>query len=472
MRKIIPKFLRNLDKRMMYRSPQLWITKIHYAIPAALFLAAILFAITSAIGYNPSDELPEQQTSFMFLLLPAIAIFFYWFVIQAQYNVDKNYGRLSIGHDYQNFFSYLIIIGTFFLVMISIPTGQLFSVDNAVSDQELRNDIRTLNTGYAYFTGDFEVKSYKSDQPGEYQPAVLKVTPKRYIDYYDMYDNYGWENEVERAFDDANTEGEDVYTREVRYEQAIEEINALAAVYNKYTYKDIHPIAKHVLANPGEYYDNQYDYDYEYGYGNKNYLRWTVEDRVEDIYRVKFKDHYMSIFNYEFMLVMFAIIGYLALLTWIFKNVNWKNYITAGISVLVTPLIGGITALFMYEVMDINHGVEEEMIFGLLVVLNALFLLFVIVPLLRKKYSSLGVVCMILLQFWMPILIGVYGHLIMEMDRSYYYDNDYGYSWEYRHEMRQWMGYVLYYGSWIFMIATIPLFKKYYAYMWAFPKKK
>ncbi|MBL4703527.1 MAG: hypothetical protein JKY54_03340 [Flavobacteriales bacterium] len=485
MRKLIPKFLRNLDKRMMYRSPQLWITKIHYAIPAVLLIAGILFGLTVAYGYNLENDIPEQWNSFSLLILPTIAIFFYWFVIQAQYNVDKNYGRLSLGHDYQNFFSYLVIVSSFFLVMISIPTGQLTSVENAISDQELIDDINTLNTGYAYFQSDFEVKTYASDRPGEYRPAKLMVGNTQFVNttYYDDAFEHGLDAVMEEVVDDYDYDYQEKqqYVREVTYAQAMEEISNLILVYNKYTADDISPNIDKILKKE-IYFEHRYNYsDYEehivdekknnYSYVH---LDWEVSNKLDNLWDIKFGNYYMSIFNYEFMMVMFAIIGYLVLLTWMFKNVHWKNYVAAAIVAVLTPMIIAITALILYQVIKISSGNEEEIILTILICCNVLLLVFGVIPVMRKKYSSFGVVCMILLQFFMPFLIAVYGQLILEMMRHYSYEYSYGhdYNWEYYHEIRMWMSQILYYGSWLFMIASLPLFKKYYAYMWAFPKGK
>lgn len=465
MRFLVPKFLRKIDNHLLYRAPQLWITKIHYAVPGALVIAVSLYLITLAFGYNIENDLPDQWDSFGLLLLPALTIFFYWFVIQAQYNVDKNYGRLSLGHDYQNFFSYLIIIFSFFTVMVSIPTGQMTNVDRAVSDEELKEDIRTLNRGYAYFNGDYSVRTYKSDEPGEYRPAVFNVEPTEYIDLGYWYDHeYEWSEILQ----------EPVYKeqRQVAYEQAEEEIMAFQKVYNKYTPFDIHWNPEKILGISG-HYDEGTD-EFYYDNHSRFNINWNVGSKIEKIWRVKFDlgNFYMSIYDYEFLMVMFAIIGYLALLTWMFKNVHWKNYVAAGITVIVTPLFMGITGLILFEVIDISYQIEEEVILGVIVVLNLITLLFGILPMLRKRYSSFGVICMLLLQFWMPALIMIYGMIGVEIWRDGYYDYYSDYNWEYISEVRAWMAQILYYGGWIFMIASIALFKKYYAYMWAFPKSK
>ncbi len=463
MKAITPKILQKLDNKLLYKSPQLWITKFHYAIPGSLALGAILYLITSAFGYNPENEIPNQWNSFWLLSLPTLAVFVYWFIIQSQYNVNKNFGRLTVRHDYQNFVSYLLIISSFFLIMLSVPGAQLNNVDRSVSDEQLKEDILTLNTGYPYFAGKFKVDKYapaKGDSE-KYKVATYSVGSYNYIgSRYDVLEEPflgSWEEPYI---------GLDAAPRTVTRQQAEEEILAFVAVYNKYTVHKVQWNSDQVLS----YYNGTSDSE------NRAYhfLEWGVDEKVEDIHELKFGSRryfHLSIFDEGFLMVLMAVIGYLALLTWIFKNVHWKNFVAAGVTVVLTPMFMGITALILFELINVPYRSEEASVLAIIIVVNLALVLFSILPVIKRKFSSFGVICTILLQFWMPALIMIYGLIGLEMWKDKIYDLPYEYPGDIG-EISAMVSHLLYYAGWAFIIITIPLFRSYYSYMWAFPKSK
>ena len=118
---LIPKFLKRIDAYLLKNYPNLWITNVHFALFYVIVLNVLLYAATAASGYSLTDPIPDVETPFALMILPAVLVFVFWFIKQARYNVDKNFGKSKLVHDYQNFFVYILVIGLFYSVSAIIP---------------------------------------------------------------------------------------------------------------------------------------------------------------------------------------------------------------------------------------------------------------------------------------------------------------------------------------------------------------
>ena len=92
----IPKFLKKLDAYLLRKYPNLWVTNIHFVVFYTLIFDFILYGLTRLQGFDITDPSSDTDTPISLMIVPAVLIFVFWFIKQARYNVDKNYGRSNI----------------------------------------------------------------------------------------------------------------------------------------------------------------------------------------------------------------------------------------------------------------------------------------------------------------------------------------------------------------------------------------
>lgn len=439
----IPGFLKKIDTYLLKHHPNLWITNVHYVLFYTLILDVVLFALANMFGYSLTDDIPDVEVPLMLMILPAILVFVFWFIKQARYNVDKNFGRSNLLHDYQNFIVYFVVIFLFYSVAAIIPHSLIYKVQNAVSTEELNEDIDKLNTGYVYFTG------YGIEE----NDNVIEIESRsEYVYQYDRY--YSYPEEYEE------------YEKEiVSKETALLEIEDFIKIYNKYTVEKIvfnpQEVLKKALKN--ESIDLYYSGDYYYSY-NEN-----VDWKLQKMYRIHNGNYGYMLSDSDYLKVIFALVGMLALITWIFKNVHWKNFLAAGITVILSPFIMALVGLILFVVLDVSNSFDEEAILIVIILFNLVAFLWFIIPYAQQRYSYMSVINGVLLQGWAPFSVFVYSALLIQINRHNYYYNDAYYDyWEY------WESYLenTYWLGWGVAILSIALMKPFYKRMWALPKGK
>jgi hypothetical protein len=434
----IPKFLKKLDSTLLRKYPNLWVTNIHYVVFYTLIFDSILYGLTRLKGFAITSETSDTITPVSLMIVPAILIFVFWFIKQARYNVDKNYGRSNIGHDYQNFFVYVLSIFLIITTVFIIPEGLSDNMKSAIPLEQLESDTDKLNKGYAYFHREV---TFVDDEIVSRRSPVLILR-----DYYYISNSHTFKKV------------------KVNREIALNEIKDFIATHNKYTNHKIDLTASQVLEKAQNDINvrlPQYD---EFG----NYIQ-SVDSKLEKMHRI-YKHREGAMFaNSDFLKVLFGIVGFLALATWMFKNVHWKNFLAAAITILLSPLVAGVIAIILFSLLQFRDNGSGS-IFAVIILLNITSFLWFIIPVLNKKYSYMGVINGILLQLWLPFSVLFYSLMVYETSRRRY---DY-YSDNYEEFHNWWESYFMntYWIGWALLLISIPVMKRFYKYMWALPKSK
>ncbi len=426
--RFIPSFLKKLDDYLLRNYPNLWVTNVHYVLFYTLILDAILFGFSWMFGFSLKDPVPEIELSFALMIVPAILVLVFWFIKQARYNVDKNFGKLSLLRDFQNYLVYFVVIFAIYTVASVIPFTLVSKVKNSITTEELMEDVKTLNQGYVYFDGYGVFSEY-----GE-------ITLHR-MEYVYLYDyEYGYESN--------DMYGSEYGETTISRGQALHEIESFIKTYNKYTYNELDYRPEEVLDDAlsgysvGIYFD-----DY----------RESVDYKLEQIYYMKESPWAIMQFEEAYLKLIFAIVGVLALITWMFKNVHWKNFLSAMLTVILSPIPMVLVGLILFELLNVSQDVEP--VLGVIIAVNLAAILITIIPWVNQKYSYMGVICGMLLQLWTPFSVFIYSVMIIEVNNYYWYN------WEDFLENTYWIG-------WGVMLLSIVIMKPYYKRMWALPKRK
>ncbi|MFT6499960.1 MAG: hypothetical protein ACJASQ_000067 [Crocinitomicaceae bacterium] len=430
----IPKFLKKLDAYLLRKHPNLWVTNIHYVVFYTLIFDSILYGLTRLKGFDITGPLSDPDTPISLMIVPAVLIFLFWFIKQARYNVDKNYGRSNIGHDYQNFFVYVVSIFLITSTIFVIPQGLSDNMKSAIPLEQLDSDTEKLNNGYAYFTKSV---SFVNDE------IVSRRSPI-YIYKRDYYADRGMNKTVP-----------------VNREMALKEIKMFISTYNKYSDDKL-------AITPLQVFKTAQSHQ---AVNLNNYGRYDarVNYKLERMYSIYRNRNAALLSNSDFLKFIFGIVGFLALATWIFKNVHWKNFLAAGITILLSPLAAGVIAVILYSLLQLNDT-GPNAAFAVIILVNFFSFLWFIIPVLNKKYSSMSVINGILLQLWLPFSVFFYSLMVYDTSRRGY---DY-YSDNYEEFHNWWESYLMstYWIGWALLLISIPVMKRFYKYMWALPKSK
>jgi hypothetical protein len=444
---LIPPFLKKLDRYLMVNHPNIWVTNLHFVVFYTVILDLILFGLASIGSYSVSGKSPDAELAAGLMILPAVIIFIFWFIKQARYNVDKNYGRSHVGHDLLNFMAYMLCCICFASVVIVVPITIEAKYSNVISPEELHQDADVLNLAYCFFEDYNHYNSYGVERVN----GKIKVQRDLYLHLYD-YDSDYYGNDYLQPHEGLERE------EYISEEQAIQEISNFIHVYERYGGSPMGVTPQEVLAMAldEQAWDLNHMHNYSY-YDEPQY-------KLERISRLQ-QGQGFSLGNDEMLKALFGLFGFLSLMVWMFKQVHWQNYLALVIAGAALPLLGGLIFLFVDQVIGLSHGNEEAFIFVFIVIVHLFTIIFLITTWIGKTYSPAGVVMGLINQIWLPFCFSFY--LLIYVDMTWNYES-YGYGWDTYGgllDMSYWIG-------WIVCIGSILLLKPYYKRMLNMPRKK
>lgn len=395
------KLLKKIDDYLLHFYPSVWITRLHYFLPIGLGLILLIFGINVGIGWNPKEEMPNAEWPIFLMVIPVLIYLVYWFIFQSRYNVEKSGGKMSYGASYLNFFLYALVFTVAYFFILVIPYSNDQKMVNAVSYDEVKEDIAHLNQGNSIVNFEGEFKDLGN---GNY-----RISPSEFVYVYSAVDyletSYAGEDDV-------------VLTRR----EVLRRIENYVASFNKYTRSEISDSPEKILDKrlKGEYYDSDYDNYGYYGYDNSNYSIGRKLSRIQGLY----VSNYFNIWAEAwFWKISFALIGWLALLVWIFKEMNLRHFVFGFISICLTPILSAIILAILFGLFygyssgDSAGRIAIQLVLILYVVVGVYF----VRGYLQNKLNQTAYVLTMYFQFWIPIFpLFVYG--LMIMSRNYYYN--------------------------------------------------
>jgi hypothetical protein len=450
---MIPGFLQKLDHQLLLKFPTIWVTRIHYLLFFGILLNILLY-LGAYFFYQPNLatlSFSIGESALIIMTLPAIAVFALWFVIQARYNVDKNFGKISYLQDFTNYLFYVLSIGVIYLIPLMIPMGMTKKISTSIDEQVLYQTIKDYNTYHVYSTYDYEYDKLPVTylpEKNKYQVirsnqiTAIDLMGSQLYDYYehgtdlsslppDQLDKVHWlqeKIEIEPRTD---------YLTEEELWVDIENYNSLADTYDPFSKISTGEYIS--LIRAGEVPNSNYD---------------DVEWSLKRLYDYKTEDRGYWLWDHDHLRFMLAFCMTFALLVWLFKNVHWKNYVAAAVITVFIPLFVGIFAAILYGIFDLQRDAENTVIFIILFLVHSAAFYLALQPYIAQRHSSVGVISMILFQLATPFLLAVY----LSLADSHQYFRD--------HLI------VIYWIGIAYVFITLPLYKKYYSQMWAFPHKQ
>lgn len=188
LRKLIPKFLQDIDHNILISYPRYWASRFHYH----LWFVLILNVLAALIGLALPVRLYEATSpEFVFSILLAADLVYlcFWIYRSVLFNVEKRHGTRG---KYQEPFEFLIQVLSVLLIC-SFSYTIAFTVstrtDLSISDEEFKLDMLSLSAGAHYFSFECCGAFYlKQDQ----------------VDGYSIKENYTTSLEGHQFFHDLN----------------------------------------------------------------------------------------------------------------------------------------------------------------------------------------------------------------------------------------------------------------------------
>ncbi len=440
--KFIPPFLKKIDRYLLLNYPTIWVTNIHFLLFYGLLLDVSLFAFSYIFTeYQPYDLTFRMENSVLLMVIPVIALFVFWFIHQARYNVDKNYGKLSLRQDFINFLMYWLSTILIYSLVVIIPFGKTEKIKHSINEEELKTDIKTYNDLSVF--DDYISNVYYN--PESYSSSLISYDPTTKL--YEVKksnaitsSNLNWDNEgisekqLSELDQQITIQEQLVKLNETELKG---ELNQLLSLYKKYTRSsqfDVEEVLNTIKT----------------GTPLLNYSSENIDYVLESNYNIKYENRGFHIFSMEYIQIMLIITLLFSMLVWLFKNVHWKNFVAAAVFFVVSPLIYGILFL-IFDLLRILGPNEDTIFIFLFSISQILSLVIGLNAYLNKRYSAIGVISIIIFQCATPILF-IFYHDILNLNFATTDE--------------------LFWFCLLFTIVTLPIYKIFYSQMWAFPRNK
>jgi len=358
--------------------PSIWITRVHLFLPIGILLFFVLFGINVFLfPYNVADNFPDTEVGTFLMLIPVLIYLVYWFVFQARYNVEKSGGKLTITQEYLNFTIYYTIYSLALLLILVYSLSSNYKVAHAVSPQELQQDIVILNRGNAVFRGN-ENSFYKEGKD------YVFVTNNYYEPGYSEYYTSSYYPDYEKS----------VHKVRLEEDELIEVVENFKKVYNKYTNNTITKSAEEIILarlTAQDYISLLPESRYQ---NSPNYKLGKIE-------RLHYKGWAYPYLQNDFLKLFSALIALLALLTWIFKQIEWRAFVFGMVAILLTPLLLVIMGVVIFKALRLEDytgfvlGILAYVVLGSIIFTKGIK---------SKEKNRLALVSTLYLHFFIPFL--------------------------------------------------------------------
>ncbi|MBI3135904.1 MAG: hypothetical protein HYZ14_14595 [Bacteroidetes bacterium] len=430
------KLFKKLDNYLLHYYPTIWITRIHSFLPIGLGIALVLFLITLSVGWNPKNELPDNVIPVVLMIIPVLIYLVYWFIFQSRYNVAKSGGRMPLSFEYLNFFSYLLVFFMAFLIISAIPLANYQRVKNAIDTEKFAGEMEMLNNGNTLVFGASEITFNDNGTISYYRSEFTYQT--YFYDYdYEYYPEYGAPGPIT-----------------VSRNQAEQIISDFIKVYNTYSNYPITRSSSEILTDQENGNASDFLYNDPYYYDNS----WDVQYKLSQISTRMNYGWFAEYAEPWFWKIVCGIMAFLAMLVWIFKQMNLRQFVYGFITICLTPLLIAIIGVILFELLQIRNN-EEVAVSTIALLLYMLFATITIRTYLASTLNNAGYVITMYLQFFLPLL-PLFAWMFF-FDTTYY---DYTDNLDYVMNFLYWSG-------WVIGVLSIAVFKPLYSKFRSLPSK-
>ena len=391
-------FLKNIDAYLLRHFPSVWITRVHIFLPIGLSIVLLMYLFNVMGGWNPKESLPDGEGFIIFMVIPVLIYLVYWFIFQSRYNVLKSGGKVSILQEYLNLLLYASVFFVAYLFLMVIPLSNNQKMTFSVGYEEFKEDVNNLNLGNGIMDG---YESISENSNGSYS-----FHESNFINFWGPYTEEVKDFTIEEK--DVNLSRREVLMRIENYIQT----------YNKYTKSEINSSPEEILSErlDGQaVYGGSYEDEYYYDSWNT-----SVSSKINRLYEVHVGGGWRFDSDLWFWRITIGIVFWLALMVWIFKQMNLRHFVFGLIAICLTPLVVGILgAIFFMMVHTYDSG---QYALNLVLFAYAVVGGLMIRGYLSDRLNQGAYVLTMFFHFWLILLpLFLYARIIAGRNSSYYY---------------------------------------------------
>lgn len=459
--KLIPNFLKKLDRHLLLNHRLIWETKFHFV----LFYGLLAFGGYTLLGLiypiSLKSSLPDPVSVGIIAGIPAFILLCYWIYTQAQYAIESDFGRLFSGLAQWRFLIYFSSI----LIFIAPATHLGFLINdriaNLVEGKELDEDVLSLNIGNplllvsdgAYYYDDFYVSDAEETNILEYLDCRFENKVDDYCANYD-FEYFG------RVYTDlysfyGNADSQNFiyglrtyfkFDSSLNKEQKLGQIKGFKKVFEKY--------GGRLYANSSEIYESFYKN--EQIARDLAYQKAFVKGQINKIEEAKVG---MTDYSFSASWKLSLIVAFmLSLVLYTLKNVTLKDFIISIVSLVGVGIATiALTALWAETV---NYSVMDTE--GFFAILSTGTILFTIAKIssinTSQVYSRFKTVCLVAFTFVGPFLL-LWSAITLHIVGNYRFIDSDAIAWN-----------VILFGCVIHLLFTMPWLRKKFLIMKSLPK--
>jgi len=490
-KKIAPNFLKRIDGYLLANHPILWISKLHYILWYGLLLYLFSYLLGLAMPINLTST-TDAGLWYVLLTILSFILSWFWGYRYLIFNREKNYGDLKITDEYKNFTLVFLCVLIFMCVAFPFVTSNNQKLANMYTNEELIEDINTLNKLEPYIPTSF----YSYENSYDTAKKVTFFNVRKFNNYASYTPYYMLADSVRFNTDERYKNKGIEYTPCKNIEELKQKMLQHIDICKKYT------ITSSIEINQlAQAYLNAYEIGWvntqTFNFGN-DYYKEEVRIAFRNIYQAKFEP--LFIWRSEFLWSIFYVSITLCLMLVLFKLNNWRQFLVTAIILALYPLM----AFIITQIMNYSNRDVAFQWFVFVLFLAATISLFLgakqkhqFVPI----YNIFNQIFFLLLLF-MPMLIVYYLYRNTDTfmhNRYYLYDYASGvvpekaiidtvingkpiivYSWQYYYEQwlrdywekeyQKWFK-IAKYGAILILVIALPLMKKLFVKQMALPRK-
>lgn len=393
------KLFKNIDAYLLRHFPSVWITRVHIFLPIGLAVVALIYLLNVVGGWNPKNAVPNGENFVIFMVIPVIIYLVYWFIFQSRYNVLKSGGKVNVFQEYLNLFLYASVFFVAFLFLIVIPLSNDQKMAFSVGSDEFARDAKALNLGNGIMDG--------YDPITEGSDGLYSFQEQRFVTY--------WNNNYD--FDEGGIE--DGQTVNLSRREVLMRIDDFVNAYNKYTRHEIDLSPEHILVERlagNSVMQGSNDYYDEYSY----YDPWdsSVSYKMNKLYAIHVGAGWSWNNDIWFWRVTIGVIFWLALVVWIFKQMNLRHFVFGLLAICLTPLVVGILGVLFFMAFESHDSAQYAL--NLVLFAYAVVAFLIIRGYLQDRLNQSAYVLTMFFHFWLILLpVFIYGRI--SVTRNYYY---------------------------------------------------
>jgi len=168
-RLLVPRFLQELDDKLLRNKPGTWAARTHLVIYFAFLFALLTAAFCYFVFFDAKQDSNIVSWN-VFVGLIAFIGFVFWLIFLLRFNVFKRYGNRFAIDSLKDFSLYFIAIGAMTGVCFVPSAVETYRANQQFGNEEIVNDINELNVSAC--------KLEYGLLPFTWEPDTFRVVPK------------------------------------------------------------------------------------------------------------------------------------------------------------------------------------------------------------------------------------------------------------------------------------------------------